>query len=138
MKISLDAFIDLKKHLDRSHLMKTTIAAKKVEILDDITEKSGLVWIDWSEGLVLRQNRETQSAWFGASTLSLQSGYIFRRNNSQGFGSFCEGSDHKAEAIWASLRPLLQQLLEEGVVNFAFVSDSPINQYRCNKNIYLL
>ena len=36
----------------------------------------------------------------------------------------------QAEAIWASLRPVLQKLLDEGVTKFIFVSDSPVNQYR--------
>ena len=36
----------------------------------------------------------------------------------------------QAEAIWVSLRPIVEKKVEEGVEKFYFVSDSPVNQYR--------
>ena len=95
MKLCQDGFSILKSHLKRNQVIKASIAAKKEELLEDETETSALVWVNWSQGMEVRQYREIQSAWFGASSLSLQSGYIFRRNRSQGFGSFAEGADHK-------------------------------------------
>ena len=43
--------------------------------------------------------------------------------------------DHKcvlrqAEAIWASLTPVLEELVETGVTDINFVSDSTVAQYR--------
>ena len=90
-----EGFNDLKDHLHRNRVMKAAIAGKKEAVLEDQSETSALVWVDWSQGMVLRQDREIQNAWFGASSLSLQSGFIFRKNRSQGFGSFSEGADHK-------------------------------------------
>ena len=99
-KLCQEGFKDLREHLHRNVVMKTSIAEHKNRILQDETGTSALVWVDWSEGLVLRQNREVQSAWFGASSLSLQSGFIFRKNRSQGFGSFSEGADHKVQIFF--------------------------------------
>ena len=98
-KLCQEGFKDLKEHLHRNVVIKKSIAEHKEQVLQDESGTSALVWVDWSEGLVLRQNREVQSAWFGASSLSLQSGFIFRKNRSQGFGSFSEGADHKVHFI---------------------------------------
>ena len=37
---------------------------------------------------------------------------------------------HQAEAIWASLTPVLEELVVTGVTDINFVSDSTVAQYR--------
>ena len=52
-------------------------------------------FINWSDGLVLRQQRETQGGFFASKGISLQTGYVYHKLRSFGFGSFAVGSDHK-------------------------------------------
>ena len=36
----------------------------------------------------------------------------------------------QAEAVWASALPLLEELCDQGVDKFGFVTDGPLSQYR--------
>ena len=47
-------------------------------------------------------------------------------------------NNHKAESIWASLTPKMEQMVEEGINYFVICSDSTGAQYRNNKNVWLM
>jgi hypothetical protein len=142
-------FTELEAHLHRNKVIKQKIQAEKEKIMGDVTGRSAMCWVDWSQSLEMHQVREVQSAWFGVGNLSLQSGYLFHNTHSRGFGSFAKDSDKKVNVEQqtttcdrlllrrrASLRPILTALLEEGVTEVTFVSDSPVNQYRCVIHIH--
>ena len=140
-------FKELDEHLTRVFLIKTQIKQLLDKVMRDTSGKSAGVWVDWSENPAIRQDREVQSAFFNKRTFSLHTTYIMHNSRAFGVGSLGEGSDHKvpftaktpyitiicllqAEAIMAVLRPILQQLLDQGVLDFIFVSDSTGAQYR--------
>ena len=93
--LSLKEFKILKDHLHRHRVIQTEIRKRREDVLNDPTGKSCQIYLDWSDGLVLRQVRDTQGAFFASSGISLQTGYLYHNIRSFGFGSFCEGSDHK-------------------------------------------
>ena len=95
MEKTLDEFKALQKHLHRSRTVKIKIKCRRDEVLQDDSGRSVQIYVDLSEGLVLRQYRETQQAFFGKKGISLQTGYVYHRLRSFGFGSFAKGSDHK-------------------------------------------
>ena len=51
-----EGFKDRKEHLHRNFVMKAAISDKKYEVLEDQSETSVLVWVDWSQGIVSRQD----------------------------------------------------------------------------------
>ena len=92
---ALKSFKVLKEHLTRNRILKTEIKRRRDAILTDPSGQSAQIFIDWSDGLVLRQQRETQAAFFASKGISLQTGYVYTNSRSFSFGSFSEGSDHK-------------------------------------------
>ena len=96
---ALGNFRELKEHLRRNRTLKTEIKRRRDAILTDPSGQSAQIFIDWSDGLVLRQQRETQAAFFASKGISLQTGYVYTNSRSFGFGSFCEGSDHKVRFV---------------------------------------
>ena len=91
----------MKEHLRRNRTLKKEIKRRCDEILMDPSGQSAQIFIDWSDCLVLRQQRETQAAFFSSKGISLrQTGYVYMNSRSFGFGSFCEGSDHKVGFVF--------------------------------------
>ena len=44
--------------------------------------------------------------------------------------TFSDAKKHKACHLWAGLYPFIKELMQEGYLEFVFISDSPTKQYR--------
>lgn len=102
-----------------------------------------VIHIGFSENYNCKYDKEIQSVHFWASQIqiTLHTGLVYHDNDV--LFSFCSGSDfnkHSPSAIWAHLKPILQQVHQKipSIETVHFVSDGPTTQYRCKQNFYLL
>ncbi|CAF1396719.1 unnamed protein product [Rotaria sordida] len=126
----------LKEHIQR---IKAQFSAFKQARLDALnTTHIATVQIDWSESFVLKQAREERSAYYNTQNISINSGYVWTKFNSYGFGALSDDTCHAGEATWASIHYLLIKLVKEQNINqINLVTDSTVAQYR-NKTIFYL
>jgi hypothetical protein len=107
-----------------------------------LAANEAMLHIDFSENYGLKYNREIQSAHFGASNaqVTLHTGMVYTKNAKYGFASISECRRHDAPAIWAHMKPVLDDLSKDRpeMDTLYFVSDGPTTQYRCKTNFYLM
>lgn len=101
-----------------------------------------VIHIDFSENYNCKYDKEMQSVHFGASQIqiTLHTGLVYHDNDV--LFSFCSVSDfnkHGPSAIWAHLKPILQQVHQTipSIETVHIVSDDPTAQYHCKQNFYL-
>ena len=95
--------------------------------------------IDWGEQHLVTQIRDVQSAFFaGRYAYDLHTGYCYTKEDSHGFVSLSDSSDHKAESVHNALRPTIASLVDKGKKRFVICSDGPTSQYRNSKNVILM
>ena len=136
-KAVLKEFEQYKQHLERDYIMKTEI--KKVRMEANEESDIAVLHIDWAEQHKLTEIKEIQSAYFnGRYTYDIHTGYCYTKEDSHGFASLSDSSDHKAEAIHAALKHKIADLVENGKKRIVICSDSPTSQYRNGKNVYLM
>jgi hypothetical protein len=136
-KAVLKEFEQYKQHLERDHIMKAEI--KKVRMEANEESDIAVLHIDWAEQHKLTEIKEIQSAYFnGRYTYDIHTGYCYTKEDSHGFASLSDSSDHKAEAIHAALKHKIADLVENGKKRIVICSDSPTSQYRNGKNVYLM
>ena len=105
-------------------------------------ETECLVHIDFSENYVCKLREEVQSMHFGASKkqVTLHTGvvYIGKNEHKWGFCSMSDSLQHSPAAIWAHLKPVLDEIQSTYKVDTVhFFSDGPTTQYRQRGNFYL-
>ncbi|CAF4677834.1 unnamed protein product, partial [Rotaria sp. Silwood2] len=124
------------QHVQR---IKSQFSAFKQARLDALNlPEIAAIQIDWSESFILKQAREERSAYYNTQNVSTNSGYIWTKSYSYGFGALSDNTCHSAEATWASIQNLLIKLVKEkNVKNFILITDSTVAQY-CNKTIFYL
>ena len=136
-KAVLKEFEQYKQHLERDYIMKAEI--KKVRMEANEESDIAVLHIDWAEQHKLTEIKEIQSAYFnGRYTYDIHTGYCYTKEDSHGFASLSDSSDHKAEAIHAALKHKIADLVENGKKRIVICSDSPTSQYRNGKNVYLM
>ena len=80
-----------------------------------------------------------QTAYFnGRYSYDLHTGYCYTKEDSHGFVSLSDSSDHTASAIHNALKPKIEALVAKGKKQFIICSDSPSGQYRNSKNVILM
>ena len=126
---------DLKKHLERNFVMKTTLKQRKEYVMN--SDDQAYIHMDWAENLEIKIPGEVQSAFFSHTSVSLHTGYLYSKADSGGFVSLSDNGCHKAEAIHAAIKPVIAKLVQSGIKHIVCVSDSPTSQYRNNKNMWL-
>ena len=62
----------------------------------------------------------------------------YTKEDSHGFVSLSDSSDHTASAVHNALRPKILALVAKGKKQFVICSDSPSGQYRNSKNVFLM
>ncbi|GBN14813.1 hypothetical protein AVEN_115746-1 [Araneus ventricosus] len=118
-----------------------------------------LLHIDFSENYALKYYSEVQAAHFGASKkqLSLHTGVLYFKENTKDLDenaeaddgtknlSFCtvpENLEHGAHAVWAHLKPILEELVPNNVSSKVdsvhFWSDGLSSQYKNCLNFFYL
>ena len=125
----------LKLHLERNFIMKKTIKERRETVLK--SSDQAYIHMDWAENLEIKIPGEVQSAFFSHTSVSLHTGYVYSNEDSGGFVSLSDDGCHKAEAIHAALKPVIDKLVDRGIKHIVCVSDSPTSQYRNNKNMWL-
>ena len=136
-KAVLKEFEQYKQHLERDYIMKAEI--KKVRMEANEESDIAVLHIDWAEQHKLTEIKEIQSAYFnGRYAYDIHTGYCYTKEDSHGFASLSDSSDHKAEAIHAALKHKIADLVENGKKRIVICSDSPTSQYRNGKNVYLM
>ena len=71
-------------------------------------------------------------------SFSIHTGYLYSTKSSFGFASISSVNDHKAEAVHAALKPIIEWCQTNSVSKITFVSDSTVAQYRNMKNVFLV
>ena len=130
-------FEDYKNHLERDYVMKTELKKVRQEVKED--DEMAVLHNDWAEQHKLTEVKEVQSAYFnGRYSYDLHTGYCYTKEDSHGFVSLSDSSDHTASAIHNALRPKIEALVAKGKKRFVICSDSPSGQYRNSKNVILM
>ena len=128
---------EYKNHLERDFVMKTELKKVRQECkeYDDLA----CLHVDWAEKHELTEVREIQTAYFnGRYSYDLHTGYCYTKEDSHGFVSLTDSSDHTASAVHNALRPKIEALVAKGKRRFVICSDSPSGQYRNAKNVILM
>lgn len=130
------------KHVyDTSHQFKFISRLRK-----NLKQNEVQIVVDFSENYKCKYASEIQSVHFGASQkqVSLHTGAYFYKTNEGivecvSFCSFSENLRHDAGAVWAHMKPILEEIREKlphiDVVHFQ--SDGPSTQYKNKSNFYL-
>ena len=102
-------------------------------------DEIAVLHIDWAEQHKITEVKEIQSAYFnGRYSYDIHTGYVYTREDSHGFASISDSSDHKAEAIHNAIKPKIEELVVKGKKKIIICSDSPTSQYRNSKNVFLM
>ena len=114
----------MKNHLHRAHMQYRSFKAARVEAL----QNNGIITIqiDWSENAKLCQGREEKSAYYHDTQVSLHAMYSWYIAGNQSHLSISDCTVHKANAVYASLEPVLENMMEDNEIHkISVVSDSP-------------
>ncbi|GBM18513.1 hypothetical protein AVEN_252291-1 [Araneus ventricosus] len=132
---------------------------QRKHLIMNLSPNEILLHIDFSENYALKYYSEVQAAHFGASKkqLSLHTGVLYFEENTKDLDknaeaddgtknlSFCtvsENLDHGAHAVWAHLKPILEELVPNNVsskvYSVHFWSDGPGLQYKNLFNFFYL
>ena len=87
------------------------------KVRSDATEDDAIavIHIDWAEQHKITEVKEIQSAYFnGRYSYDIHTGYVYIKENSHGFASLSDSSDHKAEAIHNAIKPTIEELVAKG------------------------
>lgn len=112
------------------------------ERIEGISDKECILNIDFSENYVCKYSKEIHSVHFGASKkqITLHTGVAYLHNRPpMTFCTVSESLNHGPAAVWAHLRPVLEQIRTENpnVCSLEIFSDGPVTQYRQKGNFYL-
>jgi hypothetical protein len=82
---------------------------------------------------------QIQNAWFHGQSYSLHPGYIVTKHEQYEFAALSEDTNHKAEAIMTSLKPVLDDLIDaKNIKHITVASDSTVSQYRNGRTLWLM
>ena len=125
----------LKDHLKRSHMQYQAFKLAREEAkanMDAVTMQ-----VDWSKNPKLRQSREEKSAYYHEDQVCIHPMYIWTQKRRYSRSAISNCTDHKAGAVFVSLKPVLNDFIKEGKKTINIVSDSPTSQYQNKKYFWL-
>ena len=137
IKLLLKELEVLKSHLFRMHQQFKKFKAIRTEVLESDGD-SAAMHMDWSENARVRQAKESKSAYYHEDHVSIHCIRSMQADGETSYVSLADTPNHMAEAVWASIKPVLEQYVEDGVKHVYAISDSPTNQYRNQKIFYLM
>lgn len=97
-----------------------------------------IIHCDFSENYGLKYAEETQSFHFGGARqqITLHTVVVYSsKTKPKSFCTLSESLNHGPPAIWAHLKPIIEEYCDEGIDTVHFLSDSPTTQYR-NKQMF--
>jgi hypothetical protein len=131
---------ELKKLLP--HQFRIIHQFKTIRMLkNNLTSEECVLQIDFSENYSCKANEEIQSMHFGASRsqISLHTCHAtFSDLSTKCYCTLSEDTRHSPPAIWAHLKPVIDDLVTKGISILHFVSDGPTTQYRNKTNFALM
>ena len=125
----------LKEHLHRAHMQFREFKQKRTDAINN--ENVATFQVDWSENPKVRQAIEEKSAYYHQDQYSVHPVRVWTKNGEFSHAALSDVTDHKAGAVFASLKPIFQCYINVGVNHLNIISDSPTSQYR-NKKIFWL
>jgi len=105
----LSELATLKEHYHRIHMQYR--AFKQARIQASENEQICTIQIDWSENARLRQAAEERSAYYHEDNLSIHAMHAWYEDNESSFVSISDNTAHHAPSVWASLEPILNDLV---------------------------
>ena len=77
--------------------------------------------------------------YYNEHHVSLHSGCVWTQSDAFSFCSMSDCTNHMAEAVWCSIKDLLDYLIiDQQKKKINIISDSPSSQYRNKTSIYFL
>ena len=137
VKLTINTYGTLKEHLSRNHITKQSQKHSKIEALQNAG--TAFVNVDWSQNGTMPDAGQIQNAWFAGQPYSLHPGYVVTKDEHFEFAAISEATEHAAPAIMTSLKPVLDNLIDEkNIKKIIVASDSTVSQYRNGKCVWLM
>ena len=127
----------LKDHLHRVHMQYKKFKEAREEVAESDGDVAAMQ-IDWSENARIRQAKEAKGAYYYEDHVAIHCIRSMRSDGDNSYISISDSTCHNGEAVWASIRPMFVEYVEEGVTHIYVISDSPTSQYRNKKIFYLV
>lgn len=124
------------EHLKRCHIQFSAFKKARLEAVDNA--EVATIQMDWSENPKLRQAKEERSAYYIEDQVCLHAIHLWTAEGTQSMVACSDCTDHRAEAVIASVKPLIVDLAEKGKKLINAITDSPLNQYRNRKIFWLI
>ena len=80
-----------------------------------VSDDMAYLHMDWAENLEIKIPGEVQSAFFSHTNISIHTGYLYSKADSGGFVSLSDVPNHRAEAIHAAIKPMVEKLVSSGI-----------------------
>lgn len=131
----------------KKHVFSMLHQANKLKkVRENLKEGELLLQIDFSQNYICKLGTEVQSMHFGASKkqVSLHTGVMHYIDKEEvvckSFCTVADNLDHQCHAVWAHMRPVLEDAAERLPLTHTvhIFSDSPSSQYRNKGNLYLM
>ena len=98
--------------------------------------------MDFSENYACQLHTEVQAFHFGGGRkkATIHTSVVYTPQECQSYASISESLRHDERAVWAHLKPVLDDIgREKNIPNHTkCMSDGPVTQYRNKNNFYLL
>ena len=124
----------LQSHLYRAHMQYKAFKRARIEACS-INESNATVHIDWSENSRIRQAGEEKSGYYYEDQVSIHAMRLWEANGETSVVSISDDTRHGAEAVIASITPILNKIVAKNTKFINIISDSPLSQYR-NKKVF--
>lgn len=136
--LMMDKFIAYKAHVCKIRHQFTELDLLK----KSLQPNECLINIDFSENYLCKMNEEIQSCHFGGSKrqISLHTVVLYTKDEIKSYCTVSEDTDHKADAVWAHLDPIFNQISElyPNIDTVHIKSDGPSSQYKNRYNLFLI
>lgn len=112
------------------------------KLKDMLKENEIVIHMDFSKNDACQLHTEVQAFHFGGSRkqATIHTSVVYTSQECQSYASISESLRHDERAVWAHLRPVLEDIKgkKPSLTTLHCMSDGPVTQYRNKKNFYLL
>lgn len=109
---------------------------------ETLSDEEAVLHMDFSENYACKLATEVQAFHFGGNRrqATIHTSVAYTNKSHQSYVTISNSLRHDERAIWAHLKPVLQNMREQNpsITTLHCMSDGPVTQYRNRKNFYLL
>ena len=109
---------------------------------ETLSEEEVVVHMDFSENYACKLATEIQAFHFGSSRkqATIHTIVVYTSGSHQSYATISDSLRHDERAVWAHLKPVLDDLKKENplITTLHCMSDGPVTQYRNKQNFYLM